>query len=33
MIKFETIKIQLGKKKVKNRILEKEFKLKKNSII
>jgi 3-oxoacyl-[acyl-carrier-protein] synthase III len=33
MIKFETIKIQLGKKKVKNRTLEKEFKLKKNSII
>lgn len=33
MIKFETIKIQLGKNIVKNLAIEKEFKLKKNSII
>jgi 3-oxoacyl-[acyl-carrier-protein] synthase-3 len=33
MIKFETIKIQLGSKMVKNITLEKEFKLKNNSII
>jgi 3-oxoacyl-[acyl-carrier-protein] synthase-3 len=33
MIKFENIKIELGKKLVKNRTIEKEFKLKNKSII
>jgi 3-oxoacyl-[acyl-carrier-protein] synthase-3 len=33
MIQFETIKIQLGNKLVKNKTLEREFKLKNNSIV